>query len=206
MKLDLTKQYKAYYTAKNMPELVPIAAATFLSITGKGDPAAPEFAQNIQALYASAYTIKFACKAADQDFVVPKLEGQWWYDERKYAGISMKDSPVQIARSEWEYRMLIRMPVFVTATIADAAIEQVIAKKQLMLARAVSLFTIPAHSAVQMMHIGPFATEPETLQQMILFMETNKLQRGGLHHELYLTDFRKTPQEKLRTILREPVA
>lgn len=74
-KLDLTKQYKSYYTAKTKPELVEIGQATYLSITGKGDPSGPAFAERIPALYATAYTIKFMYKAQGKDFVVAKLEG-----------------------------------------------------------------------------------------------------------------------------------
>ncbi len=76
-KLDLVKKYKTYYTAKTEPELVFIEEANFLSITGKGDPSGIEFAAHLQALYTVAYTLKFMCKAQNQDFAVAKLEGLW---------------------------------------------------------------------------------------------------------------------------------
>src|SRR5687767_13888629 len=114
-KLDLIKVYRNYFTAKTKPEMVTIEDAQFISITGKGDPAAPAFARNIEALYSTAYTIKFMYKAKNSDFIVSKLEGQWWFDENKFPGKNIETSATEIPRSEWEYRLLIRMPAFVTA-------------------------------------------------------------------------------------------
>lgn len=204
VKLDLTKQDKVYYSAKTKPELVFINKAQFLSIQGKGDPSDKAFADNIEALYATAYTLKFRRKAQGQDFVVSKLEGLWWYDEKKYPGKTI-ETAVDVPRSEWEYRLLIRMPDFVTPQDLDQAIEAVVAKKGIQLARKVAFFTMTEGKSVQMLHVGPFSTEIETLRQIGAFSETNQLSRNGLHHEIYLSDHRKTAPHKLKTILREPV-
>lgn len=59
--------------------------------------------------------------------------------------------------------------------------------------------------SVQMLHTGPFDNEVETLEIMRNFMEQQLLQKNGFHHEIYLSDFRKTAPAKLKTILREPV-
>lgn len=203
-KLDLTKKYKAYYTAKTTPELVTIEEAHFISITGKGDPSGNDFSLHIQALYPIAYAIKFMHKAQNNDFTVAKLEGLWWYDENKYPGKDITTS-TEVPRSEWEYRLLIRMPEFVTANDLATAKETVRAKKEVPLANEVEYYTMHEGTCVQMMHVGPFSTEPETLLQIAAFSEQNKLARNGLHHEIYLSDFRKTAPEKLKTILREPV-
>lgn len=98
-KIDLTKQYKAYYTAKLQPELVEVAPAQFLSITGKGDPSSTTFAEDIQALYTTAYALKFHYKSREKDFVVAKLEGLWWYDEQVYQNFSLEQAPLQVPRS-----------------------------------------------------------------------------------------------------------
>jgi hypothetical protein len=203
-KLDLTKKYKSYYTAKTTPNLVTIEAAQFISITGKGDPSAPEFTNHIQALYPIAYAIKFMHKANNNDFTVSKLEGLWWFDENKYPGKNMTTA-TEVPRSEWEYRLLIRMPEFVTAKDLEKAKETVSAKKNAPLADKVEFFTLHEGKCIQMMHVGPFSTEPESLAQIAAFSAQNKLERNGLHHEIYLSDFRKTAPEKLKTILREPV-
>ncbi|MES2702959.1 MAG: GyrI-like domain-containing protein [Bacteroidota bacterium] len=204
-KLDLTKLYKSYYTARTKPELADLDAAHYLAITGKGDPSSESFLKSIEALYSVAYTVKFACKDAGNDFVVARLEGQWWYDEARYGGISMSDTPTAVPRNEWEYRLLLRMPEFVSADHLAVAIDKVVAKKANDDAKKVELYTLPARRVVQMMHIGPFDTEPETLQQIISFMNEHGFAKNGLHHEVYLSDFRKTAPEKLKTILREPI-
>lgn len=204
-KLDLGKTDRAYYSAKPKPTIMEFGPMQFLSITGKGDPSSPAFADKIQALYATAYTLKFACKARSSDFVVAKLEGLWWFDEQKYKDVPMEESPRQIPRSEWMYRLLIRMPDFVGAADVEEARSTAVNKKGVAAAEAVELFEMTEGMVVQMLHTGPFNTEPETLGEMMAFMKQERMLKNGLHHEIYLSDFRKTPPEKLKTILREPV-
>lgn len=204
-KLNLTKHYKNYYTAKNHPELVEIEAAQFLSITGTGDPSEQPYLDKIQALYATAYAVKFLNKALGKDFVVSKLEGLWNFDEERYPNLSITEAPVKVPRSEWQYRMLIRMPEYITQEQVDISIRNVVEKKQIMLATGIELQQMKEGKSVQMLHLGPFSKEPETLLQIQEFTKTNGLQRNGWHHEIYLSDFNKTSAENLKTILREPV-
>ncbi|WP_447635268.1 GyrI-like domain-containing protein [Flavobacterium microcysteis] len=204
-KLDLTKKYKTYFTSKIKPEIVEIEPAHFISITGKGDPSEKSFSEKIQALYTTAYTIKFVFKQQDKDFTVSKLEGLWWYDEKKFAGITMDEAPNAIARSEWEYRLLLRLPEYVTENDVDKAIQAAFVKKKLELVKEIEFFRMNEGKSVQMLHVGPFSKENETLQEMKKVIEENGFQKNGLHHEIYLSDFNKTEESKLRTILREPV-
>ncbi|PSL28664.1 GyrI-like domain-containing protein [Dyadobacter jiangsuensis] len=204
-KLDLIKHFKSYYTAKTKPEVLTIGRARYLSITGKGDPSGKDFAQKIQAIYPVAYALKFAFKAQGKNFVVAKLEGLWWYDEERYAGISIADSPKAIPRSEWEYRLLIRIPDYVEKNDVQAAVEASYVSKGQAAIREVAYFEMEEGKVVQMLHTGPFDTEPETLAKLNDFISANAFGRNGLHHEIYLSDFRKTPSDKLKTILREPV-
>lgn len=204
-KTDLTKLYKAYYKAANTPELVVIEAAHYLAITGEGDPSGENFAADLQALYATAYAVKFFYKALNKDFVVARLEGSWGFNEEEYPGISMQEAPRKIPRSHWQYQLMIRLPEFANRRTTGTIIEQVVLKKQLVRAKKISLISKPAGRAVQMLHTGPFDREPESLRQMQDFIEARCLQRDGLHHEIYLSDFRRTAPDKLRTILREPV-
>lgn len=205
MKTDLTKIHKAYYTARPMPELVVIEAASYLSITGKGDPSGEDYALRLQALYATAYALKFMYKAKQRDFVVAKLEGLWWFDEARYGHVTMQEAPLKIPRSEWEYRLLIRLPAYVDKADVLSAKQQAAQKKALHGIEAVSYYEMEEGKCIQMLHVGPFDREPETLEQIRLFSEAHKLRRNGKHHEIYLSDFRKTAPEKLKTILREPV-
>jgi hypothetical protein len=204
-KLDLTKQYKTYYTAKTTPEIVEIEQAQFLSITGKGDPSGKEFAQRIEALYSTAYAIKFVFKSEGKDFIVPKLEGLWWFDEKKYTGLTIIDTSSKVPREEWEYKLLIRLPDFVTNKEVNDGIKSVISKKQIPVAGRIELFQMNEGKSVQILHIGPFSTEVETLQKISAFVKEKNLLPNGHHHEIYLSDFRKTASDKLKTILREPV-
>lgn len=205
-KLDLTKMYKTYYTAKTKPVVVMIEEAQFLSITGKGDPNERAFAERVEALYSMAYTLKFHYKSQEKDFVVAKLEGLWWFDEAKYRGLSMLETVAQVPRSEWEYRLLIRLPEFVDEKSVKVACKTVIEKKGPALVDHIHLHRMNEGKSVQMLHVGPFAEELRSLTEMQQFMEKNGFQKNGLHHEIYLSDFRKTAAEKLKTILREPIA
>lgn len=204
-KLDLTQVYKSYFTAKTKPETVEIESVNYLSLTGKGEPSGALFSQKIQALFSTAYAVKFGSKAAGKDFVVSKLECLWWFDEQRYGDLSISEAPLAVPRSEWEYRLLIRMPDFVTQEDSEKGIKTVSAKKQLPFVNDIEWFSLSEGKCVQMLHVGSFAAESETLTQMGQFMEANGLIKNGLHHEIYLSDFNKVPAEKLKTILREPV-
>lgn len=204
-KLDLSKEYKRYYSAKTHPELFEVEPARYISITGKGDPNGSLFAEHLTALYPVAYGLKFYSKALGNDFVVPKLEALWEFDEEKYGSVSMEAAPKEIPRSEWSYRLLLRLPDFIKDETVEVIKEGVYAKKQFGYIRNVELFEMPAKKVLQMLHIGPFEKEVETLTVLKEFIDEHGLAKGGLHHEIYLTDYRKTAPEKLRTILRETV-
>lgn len=204
-KLDLAKTFKTYYSAKTVPAFIEVEPAGFLAIEGRGNPDGEDFAASIEALYSVAYAVKFMCKALERDFVVPKLEGLWWFDETKYENVTPAEAPKLVPRDAWRYKLLLRMPAFVTAEQVKQAITTVQEKKQLTKVANVHLFKMNEGKCVQMLHVGPFSTEPVTLAELMSFINANGLQKNGLHHEIYLSDFRKTPAEKLRTILREPV-
>jgi hypothetical protein len=204
-KLDLTKTDKTYYNAKANPEILYIEKTNYISITGIGNPSGKEFSENIQALYTTAYVIKFMLKALNNDFVVPKLEALWSFDNEKYASVSMDEAPLKIPRDEWNYRIMIRMPDFVTREQTEKAIDIAVNKKQNELAQKIEFYEMTEGKVIQILHIGPFDNEPQTLKKILKFSTENNLQQNGLHHEIYLSDFRKTAPDKLKTILREPV-
>lgn len=204
-KSDLTKLYKSYYSATETPNIVTFEKIQYLSILGKGDPSLKGFSDAIESLYATAYAIKFIYKALKNDFVVPKLEGLWWYDEELHKGLTIDEAPKKVKRSEWEYRLMIRMPDFVTAEVIEQMVANTAAKKLLPKVNDIHLFFLEEGKCVQALHVGPFDKEPETLNRINDFIQSNNFSRNGLHHEIYLSDFRKTSPDKLKTILREPV-
>ncbi len=204
-KTDLLKQYKAYYSATAKPVLSRTGPVSYISVRGKGDPSGPAFAENVAALYKTAYTIKAHCKGQQKDFTVPKLEGLWWYDAKKYGAHTMAAAPGHIPREEWEYRLLIRMPGFVRAEMLAMAREKILSLKKMKSAAEIEWFVLDEGDVIRVLHTGTFATEPETLKKVQDFMEEMGRVRNGLHHEIYLSDFRKTAADRLKTILCEPV-
>ncbi|WP_455391862.1 GyrI-like domain-containing protein [[Eubacterium] cellulosolvens] len=196
-KLDLTKEYRTYYKASTTPELETFDEALYLAIEGIGAPAGDEFNKKVSALYPLAYGVKNLYKKAGSDFGVPKLEGLWWVDS---------DKPfIEIPREKWCWQLLIRMPEFVTFTMIEEAKEVVIKKKKLKLVNEISLHKMNEGLSVQVLHIGPYSTEPETIERMVDFIRDNNLVPNGLHHEIYLADPGRVPEDKLKTILRRPV-
>lgn len=204
-KLNLSKKYKDYFTAKIAPQLLDTGPAQYVSLRGKGDPSDAGFMEKIRALYATAYGIKFICKTKEKDFVVSKLEGLWWFDEQKFGHYSMSESAQKVPRKEWEYRLMIRMPDYITTSELGEAIENVATRKGIKTANEIVWFEMDEGLCIQTLHIGPFSAEPETLERIDAFSKNNQLSKNGLHHEIYLSDFNRTDPLKLKTILREPV-
>jgi hypothetical protein len=203
MKLDLAKTLKAFYTAPSAPQRITVPEARFLTISGTGDPNGPAFATTTEALYTAAYSIKMLYKKQQQDFVVCKLEGLWWVDD-KYVLNGYQDA-LQVPREEWQWQLLIRMPDYVTPANAEQAIKDAFKKKQLPLLKEISLITFEEGNSVQVMHTGPYSEEPATLQRLHGFIHEHQLQPTGKHHEIYLSDPRKVAPEKMKTILRQAV-
>lgn len=208
--LDLKKQFKHLYqpSAKKI-EVIQIPNLQFAMIDGfieKGsEPGkSPSFAEATMALYSLAYTLKFTFKKRKKnaiDYPVMALEGLWWVEDGKFE-IFRKDN--------WFFTLMILQPEVVTLEIFEEAREQVRKKKgdkeKLSKAR---LSYFEEGLCVQTMHIGPYATEPATVELMKEFMEENGLQDNvgpnGKHHEIYLSDPRRVAPDKMKTVLRHPV-
>jgi hypothetical protein len=196
-KLDLVKEYKTYYTAKTNPELFEFNEIPFLTIAGKGEPGGEEFTSKVEALYSLAYGVKNIYKKQGKDFAVPKLEGLWWVNSDKLA--------LEVSREEWQWKLLIRLPDFVTLEAFEKTREEVFKKKRLELTKEIKFEEIKEGRSVQIMHVGPYSIESETIEKMRDFMKKNDLVENGLHHEIYLSDPRKMAPNKMKTILRQPV-
>ena len=125
LKLDLTKEYKQYYTAKSNPMIVEFGEIPYLTIEGKGEPAGKVFTESVETLYPLAYGIKKICKGQGRDFGVSKLEGLWWVKSSKPA--------LEVPRKDWFWKLLIRLPDFATSEMLLDAKEDVFKKKGLLL-------------------------------------------------------------------------
>lgn len=197
-KLDLFAFHKTEYVAKRKPILIETKPAQYLAIDGSGAPGGPQFEAKIGALYGMAFTIKMTWKfSGRQDYAVGKLEALWW---------ALKGQVFPPAKPEdWQWKLMIRTPDFITPEETAKAVEALAKKGKSPEASQVKLETIEEGRCVQMLHIGPYDREGETVAIMKAFTKTQGLRFAGKHHEIYLSDPRRVPPERLKTILREPV-
>ncbi|UCG86066.1 MAG: GyrI-like domain-containing protein [Gemmatimonadota bacterium] len=198
-KIDLFKQLKkAEYAQPKKPVLIDVARGIYLTIDGVGPPGGDEFAAKVGALYAMAYTIKMTRKFdGRQDYVIGKLEGQWWSDR----GPDLKNIP----QEEWRWKLMIRTPDIVGEGEVQEAAKALLRKGKAPEVEQVRLEAIAEGPCVQMLHVGPYEREWETLSQMLAFAGEQGCEPHGRHHEIYLSDPRRVPPQRLKTILRMPV-
>ena len=209
--LDLKKQFKYLYqpSAKKM-EIVQVPRLQFAMIDGAiekghapGD--SPGFAEATMALYGLSYTLKFMLKKRKTnaiDYPVMALEGLWWVEDGVF-DITVKDN--------WFYTLMIMQPEVITKELFEEAREAIRKKKGDSSALSkTKLAYFEEGLCVQVMHIGPYATEPATVDRMREFMKANGYRDNvgpqGKHHEIYLSDPRKAKPDKMKTVLRHPVA
>jgi len=196
--IDLTKSYRAHYTATDTPALVEVPPRPYLMIDGAGDPnTSPAYADAITSLYPLAYGLRKAVAAATGDaYKVMPLEGLWWVEDMSRFSIEDK--------SAWLWTAMICLPDAATAEMAETVIPAVTAKKHLPSAARVEAYG--DGKAVQILHRGPYADEAPTIARLHRFIQEGSYNRVGKHHEIYLTDPRKSAPAKNRTIIRQPVA
>ena len=197
VKLDLYSKYSKEYAASQDPALVTIGPATYLSISGKGAPGSPAFTEAIGALYGVAFTVKMTRKfAGKRDYVVSKLEGRW-------PGFKAGGPPAD--KDLWTWQMMIRTPEFVKEQEIKQAVAVLQKRGKGGGADRVHLETIEEGLCVQVLHVGPYERESETMCKMASLAGSKGLKLCGVHHEIYLSDPRRVAPEKLKTILRHPV-
>ena len=207
MAFDFKKEYKEFYMPKNKPEIVNVPTANYIAVRGKGNPNTPdgEYQQAISVLYAVAYTLKMSYKTDYKikgffEYVVPPLEGFWWQENVSGVDYGNKDS--------FNWISVIRLPDFITKKDFEWAVENASKKKKLDCSKA-EFITIDEGLCVQIMHIGSFDNEPESVAIMDAFLEENgyenDINEKRLHHEIYMADARKVAPEKWKTIIRHPI-
>jgi len=198
-KLDLFREHKADYAAsRKAPAIVEPAAGTYLAINGAGAPDGDEFQTRIGAMYAMAYTIKMTSKFAGRDYKVAPLEALWWHE-------GSEPDFSKVPRDQWRWKMLIRTPQFITEENTQAAREALEAKGKGPLTNEVALEGLDEGPCVQMLHVGPYNREAVTIEAMATLAANEGLSFHGRHHEVYISDPRRTAPERLKTILRHPV-
>lgn len=205
--LDYKKAYADLYLPKAKPTLIQVPKMPFICVAGSGDPNEPDgcYSQALALLYSLSFTIKMSPKAGvDIDgyfaYKVPPLEGLWWQDDG-HINLSQKQA--------FHFISMIRQPDFVTPEVFDWACRQAQKKKPELDFTKADLTAFEEGLCVQMMHIGPYDAEPETLAVMHDFMQSHGLVQDisdtRRHHEIYLSDPRRTKPERCKTVLRIPV-
>ena len=207
MVFDFKKEYKELYKLKAKPSIINVEKANFIAVRGVGDPNEEnsEYKQSISLLYPIAYAIKMSKKGDYKidgyfDFVVPPLEGFWWQEGIKGVDYANKQN--------FHFISLIRIPDFVTKEVFEWAIEETTRKKKEDFSK-VEFFTYDEGLCVQCMHIGSYNDEPITVEAMHEYMIEQGYELDitdeRFHHEVYISDVRKTSPEKLKTVLRHPI-
>ncbi|MGX5777285.1 GyrI-like domain-containing protein [Methylorubrum zatmanii] len=198
-KIDLKKRFKELYRASTREFCeIHVPTLTYLKVDGAGDPnSAAAYREAITWLYGVSYAVKFAAKALGQDYVVPPLEALWWADD--------PGSFVRREKETWRWTVMIPAPDIVTDAMFEAAAAKIGAKLG---PRPVSLRFEPYAEgrSLQILHIGRYDDEGPTLARLHHeVMPGRGVTFNGPHHEIYLSDPRKTEAAKLRTILRQPI-
>lgn len=208
MAFDYKKEYKEFYMPKNKPSIVEIPKMNYIAVRGKGDPNAEdgEYKKSIGLLYAIAFTIKMSYKGSYKidgyfEYVVPPLEGFWRQDGN--VGVIDYNN-----KDGFNFISVIRLPDFVTKKDFDWAIKEATEKKKQDFSK-VEFFTYDEGLCIQCMHIGSYDSEPATVALMHEFMEENGYELDITdvrpHHEIYLSDPRKSDANKLKTVIRHPI-
>lgn len=207
MAFDFKKEYKEFYMPKNKPEIVTVPPANYIAVRGKGNPneEGGAYQQAVGILYAVAYTLKMSYKGTHKidgffEYVVPPLEGFWWQENVNGADYSDKSS--------FNWISVLRLPDFIHKADFDWAVQEAARKKKMDCSPA-EFLTIDEGLCVQMMHLGTYDEEPATVAAMDEFLSAggyeNDLSDNRLHHEIYLSDPRKTEAAKQKTVIRHPV-
>lgn len=199
-KLDLKKDFREFYhpSAKE-PSIVEVPEMQFLMVDGAGDPnTSIAYAEAIEALYAMSYTLKFLSKAEEGiDYVVMPLEGLWWTPDM--AEFSAED------KSAWEWTAMIMQPAHITAAHVETATTEVRRKKDPAALDRLRLESFTEGLSIQILYFGPYADEAPTIERLHQSAFEGGCHLRGKHHEIYLSDARRTEPEKLRTVIRQPI-
>ena len=207
MAFDFKKEYKEFYMPKQKPEIINVPKMNYIAVRGKGNPNTEggEYQKAMEVLYSLAYTIKMSYKTDYKmegffEYVVPPLEGFWWQENVDGIDYSDKDS--------FRWISCIRLPDFVKKEDFEWAVRTAEEKKKKDFSFA-EFLTVEEGLCVQIMHIGPFDNEPESVEIMDKFLEENgyicDIGEKRLHHEIYLSDARKVLPEKWKTVIRHPI-
>lgn len=201
VKTNFKKTLDGYRARLGEFRFVDIPPTRYLMIDGQGDPnTSAEYADALAALYPVAYAVKFASKQEqERDYVVPPLEGLWW-------AADLTAFTVARDKSRWHWTLMLMIPEWIESELVNASVDQVAKKGAPPALDKVRLETLSEGTCVQTLHIGTYDDEADVLVELHeRFIPDNGFRMTGKHHEIYLSDPRRTEASRLRTILRQPV-
>ena len=203
-KVDFKKELKHLYQASaKATATVDVPPLRYLMIDGRGNPNTTKaHAQAVEALFSVSYTCKFAAKKGPLaiDYAVMPLEGLWWADDMSVFTSATREAHMD----DWHWTMMVLQPDVVSDTMVEAAVQEIKKKKALPALDLLRFETLCEGLAAQVLHVGPFSDEGPTIAQMHTYIEQKGSLRGK-HHEVYLSDIRRTAPAKWKTILRQPM-
>lgn len=201
VKYDFKKEKKNfYYPSDKKVSVVDVPRMSFLMIDGKGDPnTTQEYKDAMETLFPVSYKTKFISKKENNlDYVVMPLEGLWWVDNMDEFSIEDKES--------WNWTAMVMQPEFITEEIIKKAIADVENKKNPSSLSKLRFEKFSERLSAQIMHIGPYgAAEAPTVEKLHDFIEKSGYKIRDKHHEIYISDVRRTKPEMLKTVIRQPI-
>jgi hypothetical protein len=199
-KIDYKKELKHLYKpSAKVPSIVEVPKMNFLRVDGSGNPnTAQAYKDAIEALYPLAYALKFKIKKTlGIDYGVMPLEGLWWADDM--ASFISRD------KDAWLWSMMIMQPEFISSELVEEVRADVAKKKTPAALNKVKFAAYAEGLSVQIFYTGSYDDEGPSIENMHDFAEKQGYRLHGKHHEIYLSDARKTAPEKLKTVLRQPI-
>ncbi len=208
-KIDYKKEYKDLYLPKKKPSIIEVPEISFITVDGTGDPnTSIEYKNAMEVLYGLSFTIKMSKMDGSQpkgyfEYVVPPLEGLWWFEDDSYRGGKIKD------KSKFIWTSLIRQPEFVNEEVFNWAREKLEKKKPELDISKARFSTWKEGLCVQIMHIGSYDDETESIEKMNEYIDSEgyitDINDERKHHEIYLSDPRRCKVENLKTVIRHPI-
>ena len=208
MPFDFKKEYKEFYMPKQVPAVITVPSMNYIAVSGTGNPndEAGEYKEAVGLLYAVAYTLKMSEKSGYEmkgffNYVVPPLEGLWWQQG--------SDEKIDYSRKDdFSWISMMRIPDFVSPDDVEWA-KQTATKKKGLDCSKVEFMNLDEGLCVQIMHVGSYDSEPETVRLMDDYLEAEGFKKDindvRRHHEIYLSDPRKAEPSKMKTVIRHPI-
>jgi hypothetical protein len=203
VKIDFKKKLKEFYAGVSAKDfsIVDVPTLNFLMIDGQGYPGtSQEYQEAMETLYPVSYTLKFMLKKKGKEYVVMPLEGLWWAKD-----MTVFTTEFMVRKDEWKWTSMVMQPDFITQEMVNQAIEEVKKKKNPVALPKLRFEQYTEGLSAQILYFGSYSDEGPTIERLHSFIEEQGYQRRGKHHEIYLSDPRRTKPERLKTIIRQPM-